>query len=114
MANYNNRKEIFSELHNIAYSFHINEVRINEVRISSLNNNKIIEEIKTLCIIELDDIESFYSYVNYDHFLIFKFKDDYYFCITELVSNIGIHSMIKLLDFNLHLRKDKMLKINSI
>ena len=114
--NHSYKKEIFSELREQIYSslfFPISKVRINEVKISTLNNHKIIEEIKTLKVIELDNLENFFSYSNYDHFLIFKFNDEFYFCDTELASSLGIGSMIKILDFNLFLRKDKMKKIDD-
>ena len=77
-VNYN-KKEIFSEIRDIAFE------QINDVRLSSLKNPKIIEEIKTLKIIELDNLKGFDTYANYDHYLIFKVKDDYYFCDTDLI-----------------------------
>jgi len=110
--NYNNKKEIFSELRDLLY-FTFTE-KLDGVNLFSLINSKqIIEEIKKLQVIEIDDLENFLSYVNYDHFLIFKCDESYYFCDTQLVPSLNLHSMIKLLDFNQHLRKDKISKINK-
>jgi hypothetical protein len=106
-----NKKEIFSELREQLYLKDVNN-NINEVKISCLKNSNIINEIKTLQVIDLDNLESFLSYVNYDHFLMFKFEYDYYFCDTELTPSLGINSLLKIIDFNQHLRKDKIQKIN--
>ena len=107
VSNNNNKKEIFSELR--FFNF-----RDNEIKIASLENKvDIMNELKTLKIIELNDFESFESYVNYDHFLIFKLNDEYYFCETELVPQLQKESMIKILDFNHQLRKDKIKKIEN-
>lgn len=106
-VNYNNKKEIFSEIRDILFE------QINDVKLSSLKNPKIIEEVKTLKIIELDDLKSFYTYANYDHFLIFKVKDDYYFCITDLIYSLNVNSMVKISDYHQYLRKDKLDKINK-
>lgn len=118
---YNNKKEIFSELCNRIFENQTLYSKIwcpefGEVRISSLKNQNIIEEIRTLKVIDLDNLESFISYINYDHFLIFKNSNDYYFCDTEYYPQFGFGCLIKLSDFNLYLRKDKMKKIqeNSI
>ena len=108
--NYKNKKEIFSEFRNQTY---FANDKLNEVKISLLKNPQIIEEIKTLRVIELDNLESFLSYVNYDYFLIFKFNDDYYFCDTELVPTYNMQSMTKIIDFNQIFRKDKINKINE-
>jgi len=105
--NYKSKKEVFSELRNVING------KLNEVKISLLKNPQIIDEIKTLRVIELDSLESFLSYVNYDYFLMFKFNDDYYFCDTELVPTYNIQSMIKITDFNQIFRKDKINKINE-
>jgi len=105
--NYKNNKETFSELRDKLFK------QIKDVKISSLTNINILETIKTLKVIELDNLESFLSYVNYDHYLIFKFNDDYYFCDTELVFSLNSNCMIKIIDFNQILRKDKINKINE-
>jgi len=102
-----NKKDVFSELRDCIMQKDVNN-NINEVKISSLLNPNIVDEIKTLKIIKLENLESFISYANYDYFLIFKFNDEYYYCDTELVPSLGVFSMIKILDFNLYLRKDKM------
>jgi len=111
----NNRKEIFSELSNQIFmnDTHSNLFHATEVKISSLQNSKIADELKTLNVIELDSIESFLQYVNYDYFLMFKLNDDYYYCETALVPTFGNCSLIKLLDFNYYLRKDKIKKLNQ-
>jgi len=114
-VNYNKKKEIFSELRDKIYEYgtsYINEAQINEIKISSLKNKKIIDEIRALKVIELDSLKGFFSYVNYDHFLIFKFNDEFYFCDTELAYSLREESMIKISDFNFYLRKDKMKKID--
>ena len=105
-VNYN-KKEIFSEIRDIAFE------QINDARLSSLKNPKIIEEIKTLKIIELDNLKGFDTYANYDHYLIFKVKDDYYFCDTDLIYTLNANSVIKIIDFHQYLRKDKLNKINE-
>ena len=105
--NYKDKKEIFSELRNVING------RLNEVKISLLKNPQLVDEIKTLRVIELNSLESFLSYVNYDYFLMFKFNDDYYFCDTELVPTYNIKSMVKIIDFNYIFRKDKINKINE-
>lgn len=107
-----NKKEIFSELRDQLYLIDTGG-DINEVKISSLKNSNIINEIKTLQVIELDNLESFLSYVNYDHFLMFKFENDYYFCDTELTPSLQQYSLLKISDFNQHLRKDKIDKLNT-
>lgn len=103
---YKNKKEIFSELRDKLFQ------QENDVKLSVLKNINVLETIKTLQVIELDNLKSFLSYINYDHFLIFKFNNEYYFCDTALVSS-NLNSMIKIIDFNQHLRKDKMKKINE-
>lgn len=108
-----NKREIFSELRDCVYIDDIYN-RINEVKISSLTNNQIIDELKNLKVIELKTkLEEFSSYINYDHYLIFKLNDDYYFCDTELVQSLDIYSMVKMIDYHLYLRKDKIKKIES-
>lgn len=104
-------KDIFQPLRDCIYAK--NEY-INAIKISSFNNLDMINEIKTLKIIEIDNLESFSSYINYDYFLIFKCEDEYYFCDTEMSAVFGIFSMIKIQDYTILLRKDKLkeLKIN--
>ena len=108
-----NNKEIFFEIREYILSIY-DHIGINEIKISSLLNPNILDEIKTLKIIKLDKLESFSSYINYDYFLIFKFKDDYYFCDTELFPSLGKFSLVKILDFNSCLRKDKIKNLNNI
>lgn len=103
---YKNKKEIFSELSDKIYQ------QVSEVKISTLKNINILETIKTLQVIELDNLESFIFYLNYDHFLIFKFQGEFYFCDTELVPSYN--GLLKLSDFNYYLRKDKIHEINKI
>jgi hypothetical protein len=105
-------KEVFFELREHIFLKDVYK-HINEVKISSLSNPNIVDEIKTLNVIKLDNLESFSSYINYDYFLIFKFKDDYYFCDTELFPSLGIFSLVKIVDYNLYLRKDKMKNLNK-
>jgi hypothetical protein len=114
--NYNDKKEIFSELRDKLYSQMFLPIGYNTpvgVKISILNH-KLIEEIKNLKVIELNNLEDFSLYVNYDHFLIFKFNNEFYFCDTALAPSLNIDSMIKIIDFNLYLRKDKIKKIDDI
>lgn len=105
-----NKKEIFSELRECIYE---KEHNINEVKISNLKTPNIVDEIRTLKVIEIDNLESSLLYTNYDYFLIFKHKDDYYFCDTELTPNLNIFSMLKLVDYKQYLRKDKIRKIDE-
>ena len=105
---HNNKKQIFSELRGILFE------QLDNVRLSSLKNKKIIDEIKTLKVIEIDSLESFYSYTNYDYYLVFKFNDNYYFCDTELSNALNTDCMIKMIDYNQHLRKDKLDKLNQM
>lgn len=109
----NNKKEIFSKLRECIFEKDNSYKHINEVKISLLKSSNIVDEIKTLKVIELDDLESFLSYINYDYFLIFKFNDDYYFCDTELAPTLNIFSMLKLVDYKQYLRKDKIRKIDE-
>ena len=108
-----NNKEIFSELRDCIYLNPDINTEIKDVKISSLKNPLLIDTIKTLDVIKLDNIESFLSYVKYDHFLIFKFEKNYYFCDTELVPSLGKYSMVKISDYNIYLRKDKINKISN-
>ena len=103
---YSNKKEIFSEIRDNIFGNY-------EIKLSTLKNPKIKEQIRTLKVIQLDNLESFYSYVNYDHYLIFKFKDEYYFCDTELVESLELSSLIKIVDYNQIMRKQKLDKINE-
>lgn len=104
----NNRYKIFAELNKFYFLDKF------ECKLSSLENkDKIINEIKTLKIIEIDNLDEFYSYSNYDHFLIFKNKNEYYFCNTELIPAVNKESLLKITDFNHYLRKDKIKKIES-
>ena len=113
MNNYKKKKELFSEIRDRIY--HNADEDIYEVKISSLKNSeKIVEEIKSLKVIKLDNLEDFLPYLNYDHFLIFKVKNEYYFCDTELTSIYDKYGIIRVTDFKHHLRKDKMKKINDI
>jgi len=109
--NHSNKKEIFSEIRDLIYKNTETDINISEVKISLLKNPNIVNEIKNLKIIELDNLEDFLSYVNYDHYLIFKFNNFYYFCDTELTSYLEKLSLIKMIDFSKYLRKDK---INNI
>lgn len=77
------------------------------------DNTLLVNELKTLKVIELDNFESFLFYLNYDYYLIFKFKNIYYFCDTDLTSTRGITSLVKLINFNKFLRKDKIMKIQN-
>lgn len=86
---------------------------IAEVKLSHFKDKDLIEDIKALNVIELDNIESFYSYCNWDHFLIFKVENDYYFCYTELVPSFDKAALLKILDYNLYLRKDKIDRISK-
>lgn len=104
---YKNKKEIFFELRDKLFK------QEDDVRLSTLKNSNVLETIKTIQIIELDDLKSFYSYINYDHFLIFKFQDEYYFCDTQLAYSANANCMIKIIDFNYYLRKDKINQINE-
>lgn len=110
--NLKNKKEFFSEINNLIWS---SIYKIDEVRLSNLKNSKaIISEIKTFKVIELDNLESFILYANYDIFLIFKFENSYYFCNTELIPILGKYSLIKMIDYIFLLRKDKILKLKNI
>lgn len=111
MIEAHNKKEIFSEIIDYIY---LNVGTKNEIKLSLLKNDNIIEELKTLQIIEIDDLESCFSYLNYDHFLIFKLKDYFYFCDTDIVISLGVNSIIKMLDFNQYFRKDKIERIQKI
>lgn len=114
IVNYNNnKKEVFDEIREQLYYQDFDSDNINEIKISILKNLDVIKEIKTLKVIELDNLKSFKSYVNYDNFLIFKFNEDFYFCDTSLVPSFGIQSMVKMIDFNIIFRKDKLKKINN-
>jgi hypothetical protein len=107
----NNKKEVFSPLRDYIYLDNTYKY-VNEVKISSFDDSFLIDQIKTLKVIELDDLKSFVFYLNYDSFLIFKFQDSYYFCDTELSPIFGLNCMIKLIDFSIYLRKDKLKNIN--
>jgi hypothetical protein len=114
--NYNNKRNFFSEVSNVIYlnDMQSDKFNLSEIKMSNLKTPFIIDEIKAIRVIELDNIESFSSYTNYDYFLIFKVKCDYYFCETALAKTYGIYGLIKLLDFNQHLRKEKMKKIEKL
>lgn len=79
----------------------------------SFDNTLLVNELKTLKVIELDNFESFSFYLNYDYYLIFKFKNIYYFCDTDLTSTRGITSLVKFVNYNHFLRKDKIKKIQN-
>jgi len=108
LTNSQNKKEIFSEFRKQIFN------GLNEIKLSSLTNKlKIINEFKSIKVIELDDLDTFESYVNYDHFLIFKNDNNYYFCDIELVPGLKKESLVKILDYNQYLRKDKIKKIQD-
>ncbi len=86
---------------------------IAEVKLSYFKDKQLIEDLKALDVIELDNIEGFYSYCNWNHFLIFKLENDYYFCYTELVPSFDKAALLKILDYNLYLRRDKINKISE-
>jgi hypothetical protein len=113
MNSLSNKKEIFSELRRYLF-FSVDKGTNNELKLSTLKSkDEIVNEFKTLKTIEIDNLGSFESYVNYDHYLIFKFNDEYYFCDTELVPGLKEKSMIKITDYNQLLRKDKIKKIDE-
>ena len=102
----NRKKEIFNEFRNYYFL-------TKDIKLSILRNTVIVDEIKNLKVIELDNLENFESYKHYDNYLIFKCNENYYFCDTELIPGLGQESLIKISDFNHHLRKDKINKIES-
>ena len=110
--NLQNKKEIFAELRDYVYRKDFLD-KINDVNISIFKNPFLIETMKTLKVIELDDLESFSSYINYDHFLIFKINNEYYFCDTDLFTSFGKFSILKMIDYHLYLRKEKLNKISQ-
>lgn len=111
---YKYKKIVFAEITDKIYLSEIYSDEIRSFKVSSLENyEEIVNEIKTLKIIEIDKIESFISFINYDHFLIFKLKNEFYFCNTELVPLLDKHSMLKISDFPHFLRKDKINQINK-
>lgn len=106
--------KIFTEITDKIYLSELVSDEIGELRFSSLDNcDKIIKEIKTLKVIELDNIEGFLSYMSYDHFIIFKYNKEHYFCNTELSLALGKHCMLKITDYRHHLRKDKIIEIRK-
>ena len=110
IVSHKNKKEVFSELRNMIFRRDTFE---NGIKLSSLKNSNIINEVKTLKVIELDDLDSFRSYESYDNYLMFKHKDDYYFCDTQLIPGLENESLIKIVDYKQYLRKDKMKKIQD-
>ena len=51
---------------------------------------------------------------NYDYFLVVKKGDDYLFLDTSMVDTSGpLNPLIKLENYNLYLRKEKLKKINE-
>jgi len=112
-----NKTEIFSELRshifNYEYDTSISDSESSVINLSSLKTADIIEEIKALKVIELDNLESFISYTNYDHFLIFKVNNDYYFCDIELIPSLHFASLILLNDYKQYIRKDKLANIEK-
>jgi len=111
-----NKKETFSELRDYIWlksSDKQDFSLISDVKLSFFNNQLLIDTIKTLKVIELDNLESYLSYIKWDHFLVFKFDNDYYFCDTELVPALGSSSILKIIDYKQHLRKDKINKISN-
>lgn len=100
------KKQLFNELRNYYFL-------TKEIKLSVLRNTSIIDEIKLLKVIELNNLENFESYKHYDNYLIFKYKENYYFCDTSLISGLEEDSLIKIVDFNQHLRKDKIKKIDE-
>ena len=107
--NYSEQKELFSDIIKLIWD------DINELKISKLNNyKKIIKEIKTFKVIEINNLESFFRYKSYGNFILFKYKHDYYFCDTELIPILKIKSLIKIIDYKVFLRKEKILKILKI
>lgn len=106
MNNHNHKKELFNELRNYYFL-------TKEIKLSVLRNTSIIDEIKSLKVIELDNLENFESYKHYDNYLIFKCNENYYFCDTELISGLKEDSLIRIADFNQHLRKEKIKKIDE-
>lgn len=107
------KKAIFSEFWKASYYLESQKeicgYGVSEVKVS--HSKKLIEELKTLKVIELDNFESFLNYLNFDYYLIFRYNDEFYFCDTELATTYK--SLIKLVDYNIHLRKDKINKINE-
>ena len=110
--NHQSKKEVFSEVRNRIYLKSLNS-GLNDIKISTLKNSQIINEIKNLQVIELDDLKDFHSYINYDHYLMFKLNDEYYFCDTELYPSLREFCMIKIIDFNQLFRKEKIMKIDE-
>jgi hypothetical protein len=107
------QNNIFLKFRDIIYN-NITSDTTNDIRISCLeNSNEIIDAIKTLKVIEIDNFESFFLYTNYDYYLLFKLIDDYYLCDTGLATTYGDKSMIRLVDYSYYLRKDKINQINK-
>lgn len=112
MNSLNNKKEIFSELWRSSYyldSYKDKDYVVTETKIS--NSKKLIDELKTLKVIELDNLENFLNYLNFDYYLIFRCNDEFYFCDTQYASTY--RSLIKMLDYNQVLRKDKIKRIDE-
>jgi hypothetical protein len=86
---------------------------IEGVDIFSFNDEYLIHEIKNTRVINIDKIEDYLSYLSYDYYLIFKCDDEYYFTDTELSHKLK-GAIIKLLDYNLIFRKEKITKLKEI
>jgi hypothetical protein len=88
---------------------------------SSLNlsffNSDIIESILSLIIIEDDNflIETLEKYRYFDNFFVLKIDMDYYFVNTAYIDVYYTNSLppLKLNDYNIFQRKDKLKKIQK-
>ena len=114
-----NRKEILSKIRDKAFEFllfNIHKGSSNNLLMGSIDilsyDLDIQEEIKILKVINLDNFEDFSNYLNYDHFLIFKFDNNYYYCDTEFTKQTQ-YGIIKINDYNLLFRQEKINKINN-
>jgi hypothetical protein len=102
----NPKKEIFSVLRDLIFL-------TKEIKLAEFNNNRLIEEMKSLKVIELDNLKDLHSYINYDHYLIIKNNNNYYFCDVDLYPGIGEQCLLKVIDYNQILRKDKIKRIDE-
>lgn len=101
---------MISEDRKILKEFSSQNFSKSSVNLSSFSKN-VIDTIVNLIVVE--DETDLKKLKNYDYFLVLKNKSEYFFLDTSLVDTAPLNPLIKIENYSLYLRKEKLKKIKE-